>query len=233
MDIEGRSQEGQQDEALKRAQDAAAAGDPVGTMDNLYQSFYLDGITKRLRARWGRLSAEDVKDAVAEGVNALYVSVMDGKKVLDIKGYIWKAADNKANDRDRLQQIEWTMPPEDLDRVTSRAHPAAEDEYIYGGVRIEDPDPAIARARAISAARRLLPSLGGERIQQVMGYIFDAIEAEQLHIPNSEIEEALGLSNETVRQCRSRGFRRLEREGRKEGLVLPTLGIVEAVPEDE
>lgn len=233
MDTEGRSQGGRQDEALKRAEDAANNGDPVGTMENLYRSFYLDGITRRLRGRWERLSVEDVKDAVAEAVNALYFSIRDGKKVLDIKGYIWKAADNKANDRYRLQERERTMSPEDLDRVSSQVHPPAEDEYMYGRFRIEEPDSSIRRARAISTARRLLPRLGGENIQQVMGYILDAIEADQVHISNSEIAEALGLSNQTVRQCRSRGFRRLEREGRKEGLVLPTLGIVETVPEDE
>lgn len=233
MDAEGRSQEGRQDEALKQAEDAAAAGDPVGTVENLHRSFYLDGLTRRLRRRWERLSVEDVKDAVAEAVNALYYSIRDDKKILDIKGYLWKAADNKANDRYRLQRRERTVALEDLDRISSQAHPPAEDEYMYGRSRIEEPDLSLGRARAISTARKLLPRLGGENIQQVMGYILDAIEADQLHIPNQEIAEALGLSNQTIRQSRSRGFRRLEREGRKEGLVLPTLGIVEAVPEDE
>lgn len=233
MHTEGGNQKGQQDEALKQAEDAAAMGDPVGMVKNLHRSFYLDGITRRLRSRWERLSVEDVKDAVAEAVNVLYFSIRDGKKILDIKGYIWKAADNKANDRYRLQQREKAMTLEGLDHVSSQAHPPAEDEYMYGRSRIEEPDLNVGRAIAISTARRLLPRLGGENIQQVMEYILDAIEADQLHIPNSEIEEALGLSNQTVRQCRSRGFRRLEREGRKEGLVLPTLGIVETVPEDE
>lgn len=233
MDTEGRSQGGQQDEALKRAEDAATAGDPVGTVENLHRSFYLDGITKRLRRLWERLSAKDIKEAVAEAVNALYFSIRDGKTILDIKGYLWKAADNKANDRHRQQQREKSMPHEDLDRVAERSSPSAYDEYMDGSHRIEGPDWEKRRTQAISIARNLLPKLGGENVQAVMEYILDAIEADQLHIPNPEIAEALGLSTQTVRQCRSRGFRRLEQRAREEGLAPPTFGIVETVPEVE
>lgn len=233
MDIEGRGRAEKQDEALEQAQEAATVGDPVGMVEQLHRSYYLDGITKRLRARWERLAAEDIKEAVAEAVDALYRSVRDGKTVLDIKGYLWKAADYKANDHYRHQQRERPTAHEDLDRLGERMTPSAHDDSIYGSYRVEEPDWEKRRAQAISIARGLLPKLGGENVQAVMGYVLDAIEADQLHIPNPEVAEALGLSAQTVRQSRSRGFRRLEQRAREEGLAPPTFGIVETIPHDE
>jgi hypothetical protein len=51
-----------------------------------------------------------------------------------------------------------------------------------------------------------------------MGFLFDAVERGAVNVPSQEIAQALGMSDDVVRQSLSRGFRRLARLASDEGL---------------
>ena len=78
----------------------------------------------------------------------------------------------------------------------------------------------------------MLPLLGQENIQKVMTYIFDALATGVVDVSNEEIGEALGLSNDTVRTCRSRGFSRLQTRAVERGLTDETFDFLELADEE-
>ena len=94
---------------------------------------------------------------------------------------------------------------------------AAADEREPFAVLPED-----RRLEAIELARRLIPRLGQDSVQSVMRRILDAIEDGVPSITTADLAMATGMTEDGVRQCRSRGFRRLERIVRDEGLEPPS-----------
>jgi DNA-directed RNA polymerase specialized sigma24 family protein len=176
----------------------------------LYQSGILDGITRGVRARWSRLSPDEVDDVVAAGVAGLYVAVHGGKKVLDVGAYLWKAINYQAADAHRLGQIE-----QHCDSASVQEY--AECLWDYGDAGEVRRDEL--RAQAIGIARTLLPQLGQANVRAVMEFVIDAVEAGDIHVSNQEIADALGLPPHSVRTLLSRGFQRLQRVVRKAGLI--------------
>ena len=68
-----------------------------------------------------------------------------------------------------------------------------------------------------SISKQLIQELKHENIKKVMLYIIEAIEKGHGNIPSCEIAEALHLSSVTVRQSKSRGFRRLREKAVEKG----------------
>ena len=100
----------------------------------------------------------------------------------------------------------------------------------------EDSEREEKRAMAVRMTRKLLPRLGQQNVQAVMAYVIDAVDAGRWDVPNQEIMEAVGLSNDTVRTSLSRGFRRLSRLAQEEGLaeeLLVEANIVQPQEEEE
>ncbi len=201
----------QEREALAAATTAAKNGDPKGMLAGLYQSSYLAGLVRQLGARWTRLSTVDVEQVIAEALDALFEAVKNRTDVKNIPAYLWKVCHYRAIKRN-----------DDLERQVQMSSSQIDAQYSDGVDESDDSDPEMdekrMREEALRIARGLLPRLGQRNVQAVMEYIFDAIEADMEEIPNNEIEEALGLTPDTVRQSRSRGFRRLERICREDGL---------------
>lgn len=213
MNEEGTPQRGRrQDELLQKAKEAAASGDPRGMVEALYQSFALDSLARWLRGKWPTLPHDDVDFAVAEAVDVLYQAVGRGEKVFKIVAYLWKVSDRKAGEHYRIRVHEIAFDPEELERVGSRSSGVSEGSD-------EELDWEERRGRAIAIARSLIPRLGQSSIRAVMSYVIDAVEAGCEDLPSREIAEALGLSDDTVRQSLSRGFRKLARIVREEGLA--------------
>ena len=204
---------GQLDGALQKARDAAKAGNPMGMVEALYLSHTLDGILRRLQAKWPHIVPDELDFAVADAVDVLYQAIGRGEKMFDIVSYLWKVADRNASDYHQLRQREMTRAPADMELIPDE-HQEPTDEVTQEIMREE------RRRQAIALARNLLPRLGQQNAQSVMGYIIDAAEADRQHVPNAEIAEALGLNSDTVRACLSRGFRRLKRIAREEGIVM-------------
>ena len=187
---------------------AAAESDPVRFFELLYQTHLPDGLVHRLGAKWPAIRV-DVVDIVSDAIRATYEAAASGRRIADPGAYIFKVADNKAADRDAQCRLERGMDPEQLDLLEAR-----QDVGADGASRDE------LRAEAIRRARGLLPLVGHEKTQQVMGYLIDAVEAGRPDVPNQELVEVFGFSPETVRQCKSRGWKRLSRVAREQGVLM-------------
>lgn len=200
-------------QALNRAVEAGMSGDVRMYLEELAGAPVFDGIVNGLRRRWP--DAEDVvlHDAVADATDALYKRLSEGVRVLNPGAFLWGAARN--------QLLKWQKG-----RADARGHEVPLDEdypaprTAGGDPPDDDPSPE-RRKEALRIARGLLPRLGQQNVQRVMGFIFDGIEADELYLDNATIADALGLTTETVRRAKERGWKRLEREARKAGIALP------------
>jgi len=201
-------------EALRKAaQEAAGSGDPRKLAYALSERLVLDGLIRRLQAKWESIPPDDLDFIVAEAVDKLYVVVSRGEKIANFMGYLWKTSDHMADKYIRRHKHEIAVSPKDLELIPDHStDPAVE-------VPTTEEEHEQRRRRAIAIARSLLPRLGQQNVQSVMTYVIDAVEVGCEDLPNSEISEALHLSLETVRTSLSRGFKRLSRIARDENLM--------------
>ncbi len=209
---------------LREANTAALAGDPMAMLIALYKSHVLDGICRRLAAAWGAIAFEDIQLLVAEAVDVLYEKVRNGGNIRRIVPYLLKVSTRKAYDFHESRCAVDAVDPADLETAVGkearrRFESKERQAEASPGEPVDDLDYEERRRIALRIARGLLPRLGQQRIQDVMGYIFDAIEAGHEDISNEDIEDALGLSPETVRTAKSRGFARLSRIAKEEKLL--------------
>lgn len=196
--------------ALQDAKEAAVAGEPTRMLDCLFASFALDGLSRRLRDKWGFLKVDQdaCNDVVAESVDCLYHEIRQGRKVSEVVSWLWKVANRLASNRERKRTQENSNQQDNLEGVVEPDRTMSDPEVDWDQ----------RRRRAIAEARKLLPKLGQENLQAVMSYILDAIQAGANDVSNTEISEALGLSANTVAQCKLRGFDRLKRVAREADL---------------
>lgn len=201
------------EELLRRAIAAAVAGDMRGVLDAVQQSELFDGFLRRLSGRWPSLHETDLSAVLwSEVIDAFYEAARRGELFGNVAAWLWRVA--------------WV--------TTYDLHQSRRRERPVGGVDVPAGEPAewdvwddgeeqrAKRVRkAIELARDLLPRLGVENVQLVMGYILDAYEAGRWEVSNEDIADALGKSAENIRTWRSRGFKRLIREAKQERLVNP------------
>ncbi len=129
--------------------------------------------------------------------------------------FLWKVSDRKANDYYQARQREKAL----VDDLKHNATAIGSFENPDQEEPVEEMEWDEKRAQAITRARDLLPKLGQKNIQDVMSLVIDAVEAGREDLPSREIAEALGLQPATVRTLKMRGFERLARVAREEGLV--------------
>ncbi len=180
----------------------AAERDVAALVENLYATGFLEGLVSQLAGHWrdSLPNRIDHHHFVGLAVDALCAAIDDGQRVYDVHAFLWVVANRRANDEHGRRRRERATDPARLD-----ARP--------------QPEAAPGGRRALAIARGLLPRLGGENAQRVMGYLFDAIEAGRDFVPNAEIAEALGLTVDNAKQLKKRGFDRLARVAKQEGLV--------------
>lgn len=198
--------------ALEEVADLAAAGNAEGAiraiMDSGYPNRLVNGRT--LADRYSRVSREVRAEAVAEGVAALHDAIIKETPVPRPGGYVLKVADRLCAQEQRRQEQQASSDVLlDRDLLDARAPWADHEDAEIRGRR---------RSAALRLARNMLPRLGQQRAQEVMGYLFDAVERGAVNVPSQEIAHALDMSDDVVRQSLSRGFRRLERLAGDEGL---------------
>lgn len=192
-------------ELLRRAAEAASAKDPVGMMAALHASRFLDGLVRRLQQRFRQLPEVDLEECVAEAADSLYKDVSEGVVIRQITSYLYKVAERRS-----LNLI--TRRPAVRSVRDNDGGQARDDDHA------QDVERAAYREEALGIARRLLPQIGRENVQKVMRVILDALNDGLHDITNAEIAEATGLSQDTVRTCRHRGFVRLQRLAAESGL---------------
>ena len=207
-----------QEAALRRAKEQARGGDPVAMVEALHESRALEGLTSRLRRSWPGLSATDVDQVIAKSVDAAYTSVSRGRAVHELMPWLVKVshrlacrAADAATDPHSNKAVVEGWEPAALDRVADGRGGAHDDE--------EEEMAELRRKEAIAVARRLLPQLGQQNVQDVMRCLIDAVEAGEQDLPHRVVAEALGLNEGTVRVLMMRGLDRLGRVARAEGLV--------------
>ncbi len=213
--------QGQPDEELARAQEAATSGDPLGMLEALYRSSYLDGLKRAMDRKWRSIPSPEIDFIVAQAIDTLYAEVHGEGKVLNLSAFLWKVADRRAFDYDQMREKERTTDPDELERIANQTE--AVTRPVHDTQDCEEDNELLEyeekKAKAISLARQLLPRLGQRNIQTVMSYVIDCVEANRDDVPHREIAEALGLTVDTVKTSLWRGFQRLDREARKEGIT--------------
>jgi DNA-directed RNA polymerase specialized sigma24 family protein len=215
-----------QDQALLEAKNAAASCDPRGMVEALYRSFVLDGLIRLLRNKWPSLY-DEVEFILAEAVDVLYQAISRGEKILNIPGFLYKVCDRKAYDHAR--HAEESFDPDNPKHAAPSSsspteQPILQEEEGHDG-HSEELDREEKRHRAVAIARKLIPRLGQQSVQSVMTYVIDAVEAGREDLPDREVADALGLSLDTVRQSKSRGFRRLARIAHEERLAVRDIAL--------
>jgi DNA-directed RNA polymerase specialized sigma24 family protein len=205
---------------LNYAVAAAVRNDPAAYLKALAASHVLDGIIRGLEHKWPGMDWDTVYHAVAvAAADALYNKLAGGGAVRSPGGYLWKAAENTLlklhEERKQHEQFDETR----LDHSRESPRPATADRGDL-------------RAEALRMARSLLPRLGEANIQLVMSFIFDCLEKGEIELDNQDIANATGLTAESVRRLKSRGFQRLRREARRAGITLDQ-GISDELTEQD
>lgn len=198
--------------ALEKAAQLAAAQDAEGAIRTILDSGYPNRLIngRVLADRYSQVSQAVRADAVAEGLAALHTAITKGTPVPHPGGYVLKVADRICAQEQRLQEQQASSDGLfDRDLLDARAPWADNEDAVIHAKR---------RSAALRQARSMLPRLGQQRAQEVMGYLLDAVERGAVHVPSQEIAQALGMSDDVVRQSLSRGFRRLARLASDEGL---------------
>ena len=198
--------------ALEKAAQQAAAQDAEGAIRTILDSGYPNGLVKGrvLADRYSRVSRDVRAEAVAEGLAALHTAITKETPVPHPGGYVLKVADRICAQEQRMQEQQASSDGLlDHDLLDARAPWADNEDFVIHAKR---------RSAALRLARSMLPRLGQQRAQEVMGFLFDAVERGAVNVPSQEIAQALGMSDDVVRQSLSRGFRRLARLASDEGL---------------
>jgi DNA-directed RNA polymerase specialized sigma24 family protein len=195
---------------LVLAQEAARARDAAGMVAALQASGYLAGLVRRLQKQWPRLPREDIDDCVAESVSGAYEAVGRGQRILQLGGWLWKVAYNKATDR--WERIRLQRPADD-----DLAHPGESPMDPGERIRAEE-EGAQRRSEVIQLARRLLPKVGHGQVLAVTELLIEAVEAGEPDLPAEVVADTLGITAAAARSLMSRGLERLHRAARDDGI---------------
>lgn len=200
-------------EALNEAKKAAEDGDPIGMVTALFESYALDGLFLDLKRDHEELSHDDIDFIVGESVEALRKDIANGKKINSLLGYLWRIAKNKSIDllrRRPPQSLIIDKPADNMERYLR--------QNMYDGAQREK-----NRNEAFKIARSMIQNLGGVNIIRVMEYSLDALE-KNVELTTDDICEALDLSSDVVRACRSRGFKKLKRLFEEQNISVDDFG---------
>lgn len=199
---------GEQRQRIQVAVAAARARDAGTYFAELAASHVLDGVSRFIERRWPRADPESVYEAVSFAADRLYEVSSDGESPQNAVGYVWGVARNRMLKLHRMRRAQTDEIP-DREAAPDFSEPEEETPLEHS---VDE---------ALRIARQLIPRLGQGGIQAVMTVVFDAIERGDQYIENERIAAISGLSLESVRRSKSRGWERLEREARKAGLALP------------
>lgn len=219
---DGKAEAGAGELESRRAAEAARRGDAEGMVRGFFAGGLADWLYWRLSKQYATLPPQDLQDCVAAAVGDAYKALASGSRINALPGYLLKTASNKAVDMLRDRGGERSA---DMDGFANVRDPTVE--------AIREDTYKRLRQDALAKARELLPLLGMDNIRKVMATILDAVEAGVEDLQDSEIAEAVDLTEETVRRLKSRGFERLRRHAAERGYDLAkyerAIGITETV----
>jgi DNA-directed RNA polymerase specialized sigma24 family protein len=195
------------------------AGDMAKTLDLISRSEVFDGFVRKLADRWPSLHETDVTALLwSEVVEAFYEAARRGEQFKKHAAWLWRVAWFKAIDLHKERSRAVSVGGMDVAAPVEPETVPWDDGEERRAERVR---------KAVQLAIQLLPRLGEANVQRVMRYIFEAYAAGKWEVTNEEIAQALGMTGETVRLWRSRGFNRLIREAKKERAVNPEFDLAQ------
>lgn len=211
---------------LVKAQTAAKAKDALGMVEALHASGFLAGLKRMLQRKWSRMPAADVDDSVADAVESAYTTVSGGRRVGDLGAWLWKAADNVANDR-------WERDHAVIRELDDAAGATATPETTADERQQLDALAEHRKAEAVRLARQLLAAVGHGQVREVMELVIDAVEAGEPDLPPEVVADTLAISRDAARALMSRGLTRLKAAARAQGFELPDEIPAELPPDED
>ena len=212
-----------QDVLMQEALQAAKDHRPDRMLEALAMSGFLDGLTRRLDAKWGQIHRMDIEDCVAKAVDEAYDAISKGRQIRSLGGWLWKAANNKLHDLWKKDFEFRDSNFQDFEGIASTGESSLTDEECEKRDKLAQ----FRREEAIRLARRLLPRIGKGQVVSVMELVIDAVEQGVPDLTTTDIGDTLGISVDAARTLLRRGLERLNRAAREEGITLPE-DIVEA-----
>ncbi|HMH44347.1 MAG TPA: hypothetical protein VK557_12735 [Pyrinomonadaceae bacterium] len=203
--------------ALERAKQAAISGDIETFMEALFSSRLPDALNWRLRKQ---LPDDDVDAIVAEAIGTTYEAIQTHGARINLAAWLSKTCYNQARARYATRKNIVAEDSLDLERRSGADQTQLSPPTTHAEQEEVEEQAASRRIEAIKLARTLLPRIGEDNIQKVMSVVLDAIEQDLVDLSSEEISEMVGLTPDTVRRLISRGFERLEREAKQDGLWL-------------
>ena len=202
------------EDILERARIAAQDGRSADLIKDLTLSGYIDGLVRRLSYTWDALPRFEIEICVANAVDSVCEAIAGGRPISNLGGWLWKAAYNKAHDCWSSHYKARLLDDTGFENVGG--------EYLSETeLRNREERQEAKRKEAIRIARSLLPRVGVGKIADVMELILEAVENDIPELTSTELGDALGISPGAARKLLSRGFTRLSRLARKEGIELP------------
>ena len=196
----------EEQDLIEKAVRAARENDARSFFTHLAASHYTDALARRLQGQWPGMDPETIYDAVAVASDSLFEKVAAGDHVRSAPAYLWGAGRRHLLAFDRARRRFVPYDP-DAEGHNPTDEPAG-------------PDREAVRAEALRLARSLVPRLGGPNVQAVMSAILDCVEGGEPYVDNQTLAEITGLNPSSIRVLKHRGFQRMAREARKDGITL-------------
>lgn len=192
------------DKLWDEVREAALTFNPKKMLALLFESGFLEGIENKMRKKWPRIPPEELDNfIIAAAIDDLYEKISKGELVTNPGGYIYKVAQFKAVSYIQChKEMNTNLLNKEVQLAKQYNHPFVDQPKEF--------DREFCLERALIEVRLLLPRLGKENVQKVMGYVFDCIEARRYDVKPAEMAEALGLSSGVVRVSLTRGFNRIK-----------------------
>jgi DNA-directed RNA polymerase specialized sigma24 family protein len=190
---------------------AAIQGDVVHVLELLWASGLMDGLVRHVLSRYRDLDPDEAYTALSEAIDDFCAAAKSGQAIRNPKAWLFRVTLIKAyklwqrkSSEQEVGQLDWQARG-----VDSEGKDSANRESLI--------------LRALSLARSYLPLLGQENVRRVMAFYFDAVERDIQLVEHSEVAAALGITEDTARQCAHRGFKRLKRVAAEKGIDLDTV----------
>lgn len=178
--------------------------------------------------KWPKLPRFEIEECIAKAVDKAYDASTQGRIINHLGAWLWKAADNSANDCWRYQYLYRSAISEGIENIPSSEFSAPMREEPVDQEELAEN----MRKEAIQIARRLLPRIGQGQVVSVMELIIEAVEQRVPDLSSVEVGNTLGISSSAARTLTKRGLERLQREAVREGIMFQVDLSLDEEPEN-
>ena len=215
-------------EQLRLAESAAMRGDALGTIDALARSSFLDGLTRRIQARWSSLPPHEVDNCVAAAVDDVFDLISKGKSVKNLGGLLYNIVLRRASDRwaDDYRLRGSGLPSDHSPAVVEESPKARAERDARADAR---------RTTAVRLARAMLPRIGQGQVIAVMEVLIDAVAQGDPDLTAEGVAEVVGISPASTRSLMSRGLKRMRELAEQDGSadLMDSMDVTEDLDDDE